>query len=262
MKLIDTHCHFNLSPFKEEGDEAIFQFKQANIDKIIVPAVCEQDFKTILDLTKQEPSIYGALGIHPLAQESTFDKLINILAQENLTHKIVAIGEIGLDFYAQNDFEQRQKEQKEKLYTQCEIASTFNYPLILHVRKAHKFLVHILKQFPNLFGVIHAFSGSYEQAMEFIRLGFYIGVGGVITYPRAQKTRLTISKLPIDYLVLETDSPYMPICGFQGEPNRPERLEAIFNTLALLRAVNPESRFALAHRLYNNSLNCFPKLRH
>lgn len=264
MKLIDTHCHFNLAPFKTELESAITQFRQAKVDKIIVPAVDYSDFNAILDLTLQ-PEIYGALGFHPLATTFDLNALTDVLAQTQHMQKIVAIGEVGLDFHFPNELtsneqESTQKQQIERLHLQCEIASTFNYPLILHVRKAHQALLQILKQYPTLSGVIHAFSGSYEQAMAFVRLGFYIGVGGIITYPRAQKTRQTIAKLPLSTLVLETDSPYMPIFGFQGQPNRPERLALILQELSILRAVEPESFLTFADQLYQNSLRCFPKL--
>ncbi|OWL79583.1 TatD family hydrolase, partial [Vibrio parahaemolyticus] len=159
----------------------------------------------------------------------------------------VAIGECGLDFAVNVDPEL----QERVLETQFELARRFNLPVILHSRKAHNRLIQMVKaaKLPRG-GVLHAFAGSYQQGMEWVRLGFFIGVGGTITYPRAHKTRDAIQRLPLENLVIETDAPDMPILGYQGEPNHPAKLIHVFNELAELHSVRKQS---IATQLWENS---------
>lgn len=271
IKLIDTHCHFNLPPFYADLKNSIEKLQKNNVDKLIIPATGADEFDSIIELSHQAPQIYTALGLHPLFKhkKSDLDVLTSVLSHRNkkANQKIVAVGEIGLDFYPQNQsqlgsfFPQERSSQIQFFKDQCAIAKSHDLPIILHERKAHQEIIKIIKQHPKLSGVIHAFSGSYEQAMDYIRLGFFIGIGGLITYPRAQKTRKTIAQLPIEFLLLETDAPYMPLNGFQGEPNRPERINLILQTLAELRDIDEKKLPKLAEQLYQNSQRAFPKLR-
>lgn len=145
--------------------------------------------------------------------------------------------------------------QEQALELQFELARRFDLPVILHSRKAHNRLIQLVKaaKLPKG-GVLHAFSGSYQQAMEWIRLGFLIGVGGTITYPRANKTRDAIQRISLENIVLETDAPDMPIIGYQGEPNHPSKLIHVLNELAVLRT---ESKQSIASQLWENSNSAF-----
>lgn len=254
MHLIDTHCHLDFSPFIDDIEASLFNAKTAGITNIVVPAVTADRFSAIIRLANKHEMIWPALGLHPiyikqhtLADIEHLYKLLREQQVNNLQNnsqtnqnpfsqhsaKIIAIGEIGLDnFIDSPDLDK----QIQFLEAQISLANQFNLPVLLHSRRTHDLLLKKLKQHPVYkAGVIHGFSGSYEQAMEFVKLGYKIGVGGTITYPRATKTRTAITRLPLESLVLETDAPDMPVLGRQGLPNRPEYLVEILKELIEIR---------------------------
>ncbi|MCD1125315.1 TatD family hydrolase [Jinshanibacter sp. LJY008] len=251
---IDTHCHFDFPPFVHHEQESLTLAAESGVERIIVPAVTSEMFDGIIQLTRQFSMIYGALGLHPLYIDSHREEGLQQLAQQLGQHegKIVAVGEIGLDDYMDTPQSER---QLWLLSEQLKLARRFDLPVILHSRRTHDKLASVLKQYPlPRTGVVHGFSGSLSQAQAFIRLGYSIGVGGVITYERAQKTRNVMAKLPLASLVLETDAPDMPLSGFQGQPNRPERVKLVFEQLCQLRS---ESATEIAQQLYANSIALF-----
>ncbi|RKS86822.1 TatD DNase family protein [Orbus hercynius] len=253
--LIDTHCHFDFPPFIDALVQSIEQYQQAGVAKIIVPAVSSDRFAIVESLAHQYPSIYYALGLHPIYSHHQTDLDLLAAAIDKSHAKLVAVGEIGLDGYIEHaDLDV----QKLFLASQFDLAKQYHLPVILHSRKTHALLYTALKmaQLPSL-GVIHGFSGSYEQAMQFIRLGFAIGVGGVISYQRANKTRDAISRIPLSSIVLETDAPDMPLYGQQGQANRPENSVLVLAHLACLRS---EPLSVITETILENSLYFFPRL--
>ncbi|MDU0354389.1 TatD family hydrolase [Paraglaciecola aquimarina] len=208
-------------------------------------------------MAQQYPSIKFALGIHPyfLAayQSAHLEQLKRLIEIHN--NDVVAVGEIGLDAAITIDWQL----QTEVFSKQLNLAKEFALPVILHHRKTHNELLRILKteQFPNG-GIIHAFSGSLQQAESYIQLGFKIGVGGSITYPRASKTRHTISQIPLSSLVLETDAPDMPISGRQGQRNSPEYLPDIVQSLQQIRV---ESATELTTACLQNTIDILPNVK-
>lgn len=255
---IDTHCHFNFPAFVTDLDNSINHIRQAKITGLIIPAVLADHFNEILQLAEQYNELYAALGLHPIYQHSAADleKLVAIVSEVS-THptKLIAIGEIGLDRYDQSV---EWQQQLAFFRGQLAIAKRYDLPVLIHSRKTHDVIYHELHQ-ANLpcRGVIHGFSGSYEQAMQFIKLGYYIGVGGVISYARANKTRHTIAKLPLESLVLETDAPDMPLSGRQGQINRPENIVDIFNILCQLRSEDPQ---LIRDTILTNTLTLFSRI--
>jgi len=166
--------------------------------------------------------------------------------------KLVAIGEIGLDLYMEDP---RFDRQQHFLDAQLRLARDYDLPVILHSRRTHdKLAMHLRRIDVPRRGVVHGFAGSLQQAQAFIAAGYAIGVGGTITYPRASKTRQTIARLPLSSLLLETDAPDMPLNGFQGEPNRPERVRNVWQTLCELREEPPEE---IADTIAANSARLF-----
>ncbi|WP_434526895.1 TatD family hydrolase [Photorhabdus asymbiotica] len=251
---IDTHCHFDFPPFRDDERQSLQRAAQVGVDKIIVPAVSGQNLQRVFELARNYSEIYAGLGLHPLYinehQESHLADLERLLKQKN--EKLVAVGEIGLDLYmAEPQF----AEQERLLCAQLRLAKQYELPVMLHSRKSHDQLAAILRKI-NLprTGVVHGFAGSLSQAEAFVGLGYYIGVGGTITYGRAQKTRHVVAELPLTSLVLETDAPDMPLSGFQGEPNRPERIAGVFTSLCELRRESPDE---IARQLYNNGMELF-----
>lgn len=240
--LIDSHCHFDFAPFIDAPEHYLTLAKNAGVKRIIIPSVGERNWHVVEQLSRQFDELYYALGLHPFFSHEHSEHALPLLKErlqkvsqysDAYRKKCVAIGECGLDFAIVN----ADKEQQiELLSEQITLANQFDLPVILHCRKAFPELMAVLRRnSPIAGGVYHAFSGSYQQAKQLIDLGIKIGVGGTITYSRASKTRHTIASLPLVELILETDAPDMPISGFQGEPNRPDRICNILRTLASIR---------------------------
>lgn len=254
IQFIDTHCHFDFPPFSEALTESLETAKQGGITDIIIPAVSQDNFQRIWNLAHEYSQLHAAMGFHPLYlsqfQESHFEKLTDFLMRKS--QKCVAVGEIGLDLYMEDPQFER---QQILLQRQLKLAKQFDLPVILHSRKTHDQLVAMLRRYEvPAGGVVHGFAGSLSQAESFVKLGYYIGVGGTITYERANKTRQVMAQLPLSCLVFETDAPDMPVSGFQGEPNRPERIQWVFQSLCELRHESPDE---IAQQLYNNSRTLF-----
>ncbi|QJW57747.1 putative metal-dependent hydrolase YjjV [Serratia plymuthica] len=250
----DTHCHFDFPPFSGHESESLALAEQAGVQRIIVPTVTADRFARVLKLAREHQPLYAALGLHPLYiaqhQEPQLEQLAGFLASR--PPKLVAVGEIGLDLYMENpQFERQQR----LLIAQLKLAKQHDLPVILHSRRTHDQLAAALRRVPlPRRGVVHGFAGSLSQAQAFIRLGYYIGVGGTISYERAQKTRSVMAQLPLTSLLLETDAPDMPLSGYQGQPNRPERAAEVFRILCQLR---PESADDIAAHLHHNTRALF-----
>jgi Mg-dependent DNase len=254
MRFIDTHCHFDFPPFVDDAVGSIDRAVQSAVERIIVPSVDASRFALVTQLAQQHDALYAALGLHPINIAVHTDAHLEELERwlQTPDPKRVAIGEIGLDLYM--DDAQFSK-QTRLLDTQLKLAKQYDLPVILHSRRTHDQLaLHLRRHNLARCGVVHGFAGSQQQAERFIQLGYAIGVGGTITYERASKTRNTIASLPLSSLLLETDAPDMPLQGFQGQPNRPERARNVFDVLCELRSEPPE---IIAEALWQNSLRVF-----
>ena len=251
---IDSHCHLDFPCFTTGIETLLAQLAQQNINKLIIPATQASSWDNIEKLANRYPALYYALGIHPHFLDSFQKNDLLTLKDKLLTSgvKRVALGEIGLDKFARADI----KQQEFVFIEQLKIAKQLKLPIILHCVKKQGRVIEILKaQSFNHGGVYHAFSGSLETANEFIKLGFKLGIGGVITYPNSTTTRQTVAKLPIESLLLETDAPDMPIYQQHTSNNSPLNIIPIFNVLSELRN---EPKSQLATQLYNNAFNLFP----
>lgn len=260
----DTHTHLDLLcqrttlPLKTIVQQAC----RENVAKMLLTAVKSAQFAEFSQLIAPFSShIKIGLGLHPLFildhKKTDLDLLTKALQQRE--SRCCAVAEIGLDRSAsvlvQPDIWQK---QQAFCATQLDIAKQFNLPVSLHCRRSHNELLALLKRHsPKKKGVIHGFSGSVEQAKQFVDLGYFIGVGGVITYPRANKTRRAITQLPLDCLVLETDSPDMPIFGKQGQTNFPHCLPLIFKHLCELKGLKGDHIPNACQQLWKNSVHLF-----
>lgn len=253
-RFVDTHCHFDFPPFTGDEEQSIEKAAEAGVQAIIVPSVEADYFSRVLDLSTRHPALYAALGLHPIVIERHRDEDIERLDEivQTAGDKLVAIGEIGLDLYREHPHFER---QQTILDAQLRLAKRHDLPVILHSRRTHdKLAMHLKRIDLPRKGVVHGFSGSLQQAQRFIELGYKIGVGGTITYPRASKTRDVMAQLPLSALLLETDAPDMPLNGFQGQPNRPEQAARVFATLCELRK---ETEEAIASALLENTRSVF-----
>lgn len=277
MQFTDSHCHLDFIEFADNFPQLLSQCATQHINRLIVPAVNPEDWSRLLSLPKQnnQPSVVinTCLGIHPWflivtnnappqQLDLTFQsqQLTNAVA-ENRQH-IIAIGECGIDVFKakkntanEQALAQNIKHQEDFFAMQLSLAKTNNLPVIVHHCQSHHLIVAQLKtqQLPKA-GVIHAFSGSYQQAKAYVDLGFKLGIGGTITYPRAQKTLDAIKRLPLSSLLLETDAPAMPVFGQQGMVNSPLNLKAVFQALSKLR---PESEEVIAEQIESNVKQLF-----
>jgi TatD DNase family protein len=238
--MIDSHCHIDLEVFDHDRDEVIKDAFDAGIKRMLVLGLHNQQFASLLSLKQKYRQIDIALGLHPYFLNALTESQTQIMLRdfEHLAHlysnDYVALGEMGLDSSLNLSMEYQQT----ILRFQLDVAKQLNKPIVLHHRKSHNSLIRILKQerYQGR-GILHAFSGSYQDAMTYIDMGFVLGIGGTITYPRARKTRDTVAKLPLTSLVIETDSPDMPLNGFQGQRNQPSQLCLVAAALAELKKV-------------------------
>lgn len=252
-RFIDTHCHFDFPPFTGDEAQSIDRAARAGVEAIIVPAIEASRFDRVMDLARQHNALYAALGLHPIVIEHHRDEHIDRLDEAlHRAQKLVAIGEIGLDLYREDPQFER---QQTILDAQLRLAKHHDLPVILHSRRTHdKLAMHLKRMDLPRTGVVHGFSGSLQQAQRFVDLGYKIGVGGTITYPRASKTRDVMARLPLSALLLETDAPDMPLNGFQGQPNRPEQAARVFTSLCELRQ---EPADVIADALLGNTRDLF-----
>jgi len=258
--LFDSHCHFDFTDFDQDRDRVWSDAKAEGIQQLLIPTVSPANWEKAQLIANKYRGIYWAAGLHPwwvenYLKNNSLDSLQASLVSAAKESTCIAIGETGLD--AQIEFDINR--QIEVFACHLQIAQEHSKPLVMHSRKTHVQLLSILKK--NQFacgGVVHAFSGSYEQAKTFVDAGFYLGVGGVISYERANKTREAIKKIPLDYLVLETDAPDMPLQGEQGIRNTPVNLLRVAKHLANLKDLaieqiadvtrrNTETLFGLPH---------------
>ena len=264
MQFTDSHCHLDFTEFNENRSDLLLQCEAKNIHRIIVPSVNPKHWQRVLSLANlSKPSthvnIACALGIHPwflILQDSLSTTNYNLSFQEqqlkqtimHSRNEIIAIGECGIDVFKakkntpnEQAFIENIQLQQDFFDMQLHIAKENNLPVIVHHCQSHSLILPLLKQNKlDKAGVIHAFSGSYQQAKDYIDLGFKLGIGSTITYPRAKKTINAIKRLPLSSLLLETDAPAMPPMGQQGMINSPLNLINVFQALVSIRGESEE----------------------
>lgn len=218
MEFIDTHAHLYDEAFDSEGDEAVGRAAEAGVTKIIFPDIDSLTREKMFEYADRHPGvIFPCLGLHPTSVNKDWEKELAAL-EPYMSRGIHAIGEIGMDCYWSKEFI---KEQQEVMRVQLEMADRLNLPVIIHSRESTELIINILKDCKHLspHGVFHAYSGSAETFREISRLGdWHIGIGGVLTYKNASIAE-TVKRIPLDRIVLETDSPYLTPVPFRGKRN-------------------------------------------
>ncbi len=258
--LIDTHCHLDAPEFNSDRDAMVASAMQNEVAMIVVPGVDRSNFSAVCELADTHAHCALALGIHPLfvgrSQPEDLQYLSNLLEKKLAENKQpVAVGEIGLDFFVEG----YDRERQEFFYTeQLKLARQFDLPVILHVRRSVDCILKHLRRIKVKGGIAHAFNGSRQQADMFIQLGFKLGFGGAMTYPRALKIRELARTLPLDAIVLETDAPDIPPewLGHRAR-NQPDQLARIAEVLADLRGLKCSE---IADATTRNAFMALPKL--
>lgn len=238
MKLIDTHCHLDDNIFDSDRDDIINNCSLLGINKIILPATRAKCWDKTIQVSQNHQEIYLTLGLHPIFinehKTEDLERLKTLIA----SHKPVAVGEIGLDFFIKNT---DKKKQTDFFIQQLAIAQEFKLPVILHVRKAHDDILKLLNEFTIPGGSCHAFNGTLNQANRYIELGFKLGFGGTMTYPNARKIHQLAKDIAIQHIILETDAPDMTGHAHKGERNSPEYLVDALNSLAAIKSMDVET---------------------
>ena len=236
--LVDTHSHIDMKDF-EDLDAVISNAKNNGVNKIIIPSVDRNSFERVIEISNSYEGVYCALGIHPTeaqkAQDEDFEKIIELASNQ----KVVAIGECGLDYYWDKTFI---AEQKEVFLKQIEIAKSLKKAIIVHDREAHKDTFDLLVQNikDEIPVIMHCFSGSFEFAEQCVKKGFYVALGGVVTFKNAKKVHEIAKGIPLDYLLLETDAPYLTPEPYRGKRNEPAYVKYAAEKIAKLRGLSFE----------------------
>lgn len=236
--LIDTHSHVDML----EGisiEDAIKNAKENGVKKIIVPCAYPKDVDKIFELVNKYDELYGLLGVHPSEAKDWDDELIDRIKNYSENSKIVGIGEIGLDYYWDKSFNDI---QKEVFIKQIKLANELNLPICVHDREAHKDTFDILKEYNKGSKVVmHCFSGSVEFARECIKEGWYLALGGVVTFKNAVKMKEVAADIPLDRLLLETDAPYLTPVPYRGKENQPAYVRFVAEEISKIRNVSFEN---------------------
>lgn len=263
IMFFDSHCHFDFPEFDADRTDVWLAAQSVGVKAMVMPGVYPQQWERLMDISLAVPGFNWAFGIHPcwihqvpvdadsLRRYETQIETYLAALPERERHRCVAIGECGLD----KTIDLPLSTQLDIFNWHVDLANRLHKPLIVHSLKTHNELISLCKKNkPRYGGVVHAFSGSYETAMQLINLGFYLGAGGVITYERAQKTRATFARVPLEMIVLETDAPDMPPSGRQGMRNTSQAIPLIAQALADLRGISVNE---VAHATWNNTNRLF-----
>lgn len=245
MLFVDTHCHLNFSVFNDHTHEVVQRAIDAGVNTMIVPGLDLETSETAVELTTRYKEIFAAVGVHPNEVRKWDDNQEKIFHEFLKERKVLAVGEIGLDFYRHPE---NKELQAQLLARMLEMASTFNKPVILHSRNSLTNLLGIIKEWiqarknnlNNEFGIFHGFEGSQEQAVEVTRLNMRIGIGGPVTFKNAVEKQELVRKLELQHIVLETDSPLLSPHPYRGQTNEPSRIPVIAQKIAELHQVELE----------------------
>ncbi|MET0847176.1 MAG: TatD family hydrolase [Pseudomonas sp.] len=248
MELIDTHTHLDFPDFDEDRQALLTESRALGVRRIVVLGVYQANWQRVWDLVLSDPDLHAAFGLHPVYLEDhrpeDLHELGDWLTRLAGHRQLCAVGEIGLDYF----IETLDRERQQTLFdAQLQLAADFNLPALIHVRRSHAAVIATLKRFKlKRAGIIHAFAGSKEEAREYIKLGFKLGLGGAATWPQALRMHRVLAELPLESVVLETDSPDMAPAMFPGQRNSPAHLPAICEALAEIMAVSPEQLAAVS----------------
>ncbi|WGL62050.1 TatD family hydrolase [Pseudomonas sp. CW003PS] len=250
MRLIDTHTHLDFPDFDADRDAVLARSRALGVQRMVVLGVYQANWQRLWHLVEANEGLYAAFGLHPVYLDEHhpqhLDELRDWLSRLAGQPKLCAVGEFGLDYYLENLDRHRQQAVFE---AQLELAAEFELPALLHVRRAHAATIATLKRFRlKRGGIIHAFAGSQEEAREYIKLGFRLGLGGAATWPQANRLRQVVAGLPLDAIVLETDAPDMAPAMHPYQRNSPEYLADICTELAALRGISTEELAAASSR--------------
>lgn len=256
MQLIDTHTHLDFPDFDADRPQLLARSRALGVEKMVVLGVYQSNWQRVWDLVQTDSQLYAAFGLHPVyLNEHRPEHVVELgqwLSRLAGHRQVCAVGEIGLDYF----LPELDREGQQQLFeAQLQLAADFALPALLHVRRSHAQVIATLKRFKlQRGGIVHAFAGSREEAREYIKLGFKLGLGGAATWPQALRMRKVIVDLPLDAIVLETDSPDMAPAMYPNQRNSPQHLPDICRALAEVMGISPD---ALASASTTNACELF-----
>lgn len=257
LRIFDTHAHYDDESFLEDRDSLFEEFQKQGIDKVVNIAASQDSIQAIYELTQKYPMVYGSLGIHPSDVKhitQTQEEIFHQIREYQKSEKIVAIGEIGLDYYWDKEPEVKALQQR-WFIDQLNLAKDLDLPVIIHSREAAKDTFDILMAYgPEKKGVIHCYSGSAEMAKDYVKYGYYIGVGGVVTFKNAKSIKETVEAVDLSQIVIETDAPYLAPVPFRGKRNSSLYLPYVIEEIGKIKGMSPE---IVAEVTYENALRLF-----
>lgn len=247
MKIFDTHAHYDNPAFDPDRDRLLESLKDHGIEAVVNVGASIQTTKNTLDLVKKYPFVYGSVGVHPNETGELDESLLDWLEQATEEKKIVAVGEIGLDYHWN---EPEKHVQKHWFVRQLDLARRVHLPIIVHSRDGAKDTLDIMKgeKAGELGGVIHCFSYGKEMAREYLDMGFYLGIGGVVTFENAKKLKEVVAYMPMDRIVLETDCPYLAPVPHRGERNSSLNLSYVAETISQIKGMERDEVIAITNR--------------
>ena len=237
--IFETHAHYDDEQFDLDREELLSSMPEQGVGTIVNVSATYESCRRVVDLVQKYPFMYAAVGIHPdevgSLNEERFQQMKELCKQE----KVVAVGEIGLDYYWDNE---SHDVQKEWFVRQLDLARELNLPVLIHSREAAADTMEIMKEHgQGLRGVIHCYSYSKEQAKEYVKMGYYIGVGGVVTFKNARKLKETVEEIPLTSIVLETDCPYLAPVPFRGKRNNSSYIKYVAEEIAEIKGISYEA---------------------
>lgn len=236
--IFDTHAHYDAEQFDEDREAVLGSMPEKGVAGIVNVGASLKGCKASVDFAKNYPFMYAAVGVHPdevgVLNEESFARMREWAKEE----KVVAIGEIGLDYYWD---EEPREVQKEWFIRQLALARELNLPVNIHSREAAEDTFQIMKEHgKGISGIIHCFSGSKEMAMEYVKLGYHIGVGGVVTFKNGKKLKQVVEAVPLEWIVLETDAPYLAPTPFRGKRNDSSLILYMAQEIAEIKGITTE----------------------
>jgi len=237
MRLVDSHCHLDATEFDGDRSAVVQRARAAGVQRQVIPAVDAAGWPKLGDICAADSGLFPAYGLHPIAVPVHRQEHLALLRERIECERPVAIGECGLDFFIE---ELDPGAQQSYFEGQLQLAREFDLPLIVHARRAVEAVIVAIRRIGGLRGVVHSFSGSQEQARQLWDAGFLIGLGGPVTYERANRLRKLAATMPLEQLLLESDAPDQPDSNHRGQRNEPASVAFVARTIAALRGEDVE----------------------
>jgi TatD DNase family protein len=234
--MIDTHAHVYLPEFDNDRAEIIMRAQSEGIEAIFLPAIDSSTHGVMLQTEQQFPFCKSMMGLHPCSVKEDYEKELQVIQQYLQQQKFIAVGEIGLDFYWDKTFA---GQQYKSFHRQIELAMEYHLPVVIHSRNATNECMEVVAQYPGLRGVFHCFSGDEEQARKLMKLGFFLGIGGVVTFKNAGLDKV-VQAVGLSHVVLETDAPYLAPVPHRGKRNEPAYTRLVAEKISSLSGMEME----------------------